>query len=135
MADMKTISDGNNTYNIFDAGAARKTEVGNPASLTTGKKDNLVNAINELNSKKIKKTRIRITTQKNTPVRITNENVKFIEGAFPETDTWIPVLIGHSSDNNCFENIFYDYPNWVIVSSMTQDVTIFFYDVSTAISK
>ena len=50
-----------------------------------------------------------------------------IDGHIPENREYIPVVIGHSNSNNCFDYIFYDGGRWLIRTNIAQRLNIRFY--------
>ena len=50
-----------------------------------------------------------------------------IDGHIPENRGYIPVVIGHSNSNDCFDYIFYDGGRWLIRTNIAQRLNIRFY--------
>ena len=50
-----------------------------------------------------------------------------ITGSVPNDIGYIPIVLGHSSNNSVIENIFFDGGSWRIFTNYEQDVTIRFY--------
>lgn len=50
-----------------------------------------------------------------------------VSGDIPKNKGYIPVVIGHSSTNDCTDYIFYDYSSWVIKTNVAQYISIRFY--------
>lgn len=50
-----------------------------------------------------------------------------ISGDIPKNKGYIPVVIGHSSTNDCADHIFYDDSTWIIKTNVTQRIAIRFY--------
>ena len=50
-----------------------------------------------------------------------------IDGHIPENRGYIPVVIGHSDSNDCFDYIFYDGGRWLIRTNKAQRLNIRFY--------
>lgn len=50
-----------------------------------------------------------------------------ITGSVPNDIGYIPIVIGHTSNNSVTENIFFDGGLWRIFTNYEQDVTIRFY--------
>lgn len=50
-----------------------------------------------------------------------------VSGDIPKNNGYIPVVIGHSSTNDCNDNIFCDGSLWVIKTNVAQYISIRFY--------
>lgn len=50
-----------------------------------------------------------------------------ITGSAPNDIGYIPIVLGHSSNNSVTENIFFDGGSWRIFTNYEQDINIRFY--------
>ena len=50
-----------------------------------------------------------------------------VSGDIPKNNKYIPVVIGHSSTNDCTDYIFCDGSSWIIKTNVAQYITIRFY--------
>lgn len=50
-----------------------------------------------------------------------------VSGNIPKNNGYIPVIVGHSTTNNCDDYIFCDGSVWVIKTNVAQNIAIRFY--------
>lgn len=94
------------------------------SKLTTTDKT-VLGAINELNSKAQTLTFIGCKVHAKAGTTIIKDSI--ITGSAPNDIEYIPIVLGHSSNNSVTENIFFDGGAWRIFTNYEQDVNIRFY--------
>lgn len=86
----------------------------------------ILGALNELNSKAQTLTYIECRIDAPAGTNGIKDNM-IISGDIPKNKGYIPVVIGHSSTNDCADHIFYDDSTWIIKTNVTQRIAIRFY--------
>lgn len=81
-------------------------------------------------SNKVKLSIIRVNAKANEIVDINEGTSEVAIGKIPTNQNYIiPVVLGHTSSNECIDNVFYDAGRWRIFTDITQKVSIGFYDI------
>lgn len=87
----------------------------------------VIGALNELNSKAQTLTYIECRIDAPAGANIIKDNM-IISGGIPKNNGYIPVVIGHSSTNDCADHIFCDDGStWIIKTNVSQRIAIRFY--------
>lgn len=86
----------------------------------------ILGALNELNSKAQTLTYIECRINASVGTNVIKSDT-IIDGHIPENRGYIPVVIGHSNSNDCFDYIFYDGGRWLIRTNIAQRLNIRFY--------
>ena len=96
----------------------------------------VLGALDELNGKNVEYSIIRILTTSGKITVINSDSANVISGKFPENkESYIPVVVGHSSTNDCIDFVSVDSSKgWYVYSTVSQYIRIIFYDVEKIIS-
>lgn len=80
----------------------------------------------------IARSMVHVQCTANATTVINSDNATVTAGKLPEKrQTYIPVVVGHSSTNACIDSVCYDSSaGWFIYTTYAQYVSIMFYDIS-----
>lgn len=87
---------------------------------------NICEGISVLNSKAQTLTYIECRINASVGTNVIKSDT-IIDGHIPENRGYIPVVIGHSNSNDCFDYIFYDGGRWLVRTDIAQRLNIRFY--------